>query len=603
MKSSITRKRHNRFATVPATFLALVLAFGLAAPAQEAAGPAEAEMSAAPEEGYSDVVTLNVQEASLKQVLNAFSRQTGKNIVIGPDVTGNVTMRLSNTPWQDALDVILKPYGYGYKRVGETIIVSKLEKLVEVEAVEPLVSKVFHLKYLDALAVKEMVESQLSPRGHMSALTVRGQKGWKPESRATRRQEGVTGALARRERDEVTERELEMERLRSKTIVVIDIPAVIARITEILDKVDSMPMQVLIEARFVEVNANFLQDVGFEFGTGATGAQTPGVQPVAVGGAGGVFGVGAQSISGTLEPSAFDATSSEVSDTRPFNAGLSLLFRQLTDVQFEMILHMLEEDDTANLLSAPRILALNDQEATILVGTKYPIIETDQSGETGTTSTSLDYYEDIGIQLNVIPQICENDYVRMIINPKVSTLISTTFAVTAGSETVLTPYPLLSTREAETQILVKSGETVVIGGLIEDNEETSELKVPFLGDIPILGRLFKRETLNNDKKDLLIFLTATIRLSAAEITEEDLAEAAAVEPPILAPEAAVEEEAAPAVVLEETIPEEEPVDPEKKAEAERLAREAAERELEAERIREAQRKAKEQQQNGPDAAE
>ncbi|MBL7075965.1 MAG: type II and III secretion system protein [Kiritimatiellae bacterium] len=185
---------------------------------------------------------------------------------------------------------------------------------------------------------------------------------------------------------------------------------------------------------------------------------------------------------------------------------------------------MMEEDVRANLLSSPRVMTLNDQEATIMVGTKYPIIESQTSASgssSGSISTSLDYYENIGIQLNVIPQICDNNSVRMVVNPKVRTLISTTSGKTGEQGNIsLTEYPILSTREAETHILVQSGETIVIGGLLEDQESKTTLSVPFLGAIPLIGRLFRREAIDNRKMDLLIFLTATIIDSESDMVDE-----------------------------------------------------------------------------------
>lgn len=455
-----------------------------------------------------ELVTLNVQNADITQVLHAFSRQTGKSVVIGPDVTGEVTMRLTDIPWDDALDVILKPYGYGYRTVGETIVVNRLEKMVTAEAIEPIVARVFALKYLDASDVKEVVESQLSPRGHMSVLTVRGQKGWKFEASGTSRrsQQGGVASIGKRERIE----EEKGAQVRSKTLVVADIESVIEKVAAILEEVDQMPGQVLIEARFLEVNADRLQDLGVEFGTGATGAEGPGVQanPYEAGGA--VYGVGAQQISGGVQPQNFPPEAA-IGSTHPFDSGLSFVFQRLTETQFQILLHAVQEDLSANILSAPRILTLNNQEATIIVGTKFPIIESDVTGDRAIVSTSLEYYEDIGIQLNVVPQICDNEFISMIIHPAVTDQVGTQAGRTGTeSDIPLTEFPVLSTREVETQIMVKSGQTIVIGGLLTDQETVSEIKVPILGDLPLLGYLFRRETHNREKVDLLIFLTATV---------------------------------------------------------------------------------------------
>jgi type II secretory pathway component GspD/PulD (secretin) len=449
-------------------------------------------------EVYADKVSINVQGGNLVQVLSAF--------------------------WQDALDVILKPYGYGYQQVGEAIVVNALDKFQTVEQQEPLASRVYHLKYLDAAAVQDMIEAQLTARGNWSALTIRGQRGWAYEDTARSGRRGAGGSLDRRQRATIDDkRVLEDIKLRSKTLVVVDTAAVLEKVAAMLQEVDVKPIQILIESRFVEVSSDFLQDIGVEFGTGPNATQVASVQPVNLEGNGNLVGIGVRQTGGGVKPASF-APQTELGGTAPYQAGLSLLFQQLSDLQFEALLHMMEEDVRANLLSSPRVITLNDQEATIMVGTKYPIIQSDTSGSgvSATISTSLDYYENIGIQLNVIPQICDNNSIRMVVNPKVRTLISTTSGKTGEQGNIsLTEYPILSTREAETHILVQSGETIVIGGLLEDQESKTTLSVPILGSIPLIGRLFRREAVDNRKMDLLIFLSATIIDSESEMMDEE----------------------------------------------------------------------------------
>lgn len=462
----------------------------------------------------SDVVSISIDNADITQVLTAFSLQTGRSIVIGPEVTGLVTMRLNDVPWDQALEVMLAPYGFGYKSIGETIVVNALDKIVEAESVEPLQSRVFRLRYLDATDIKEAIQAQLSARGHFSVLSVRGQKGWRFESASgaganNRRFSGVS-ALGKLERDIADN---ESDQVKSKVFIVADIRSVLERIDSILDEIDLPPVQILIEARFVEVTENLLRDIGVEFGTGLTGAEDPGVQSQLYRDGSSVFAGGLQSISGTVDPSAFEPKSEGLNSTTPFNAGMSLMFQQLTDTQFQVLLHLLEEDEDANFLSAPRVMTLDNQEATIIVGTKFPIIRSDVTGQSGAVSTSLEYYENIGIQLNVVPQVCDTDKVNMIVHPAVTTqigVVSARAGAGSGDSIPLTEYPVLDTREAETQILLNNGQTVVIGGLLQDREKSTVLKVPYMGDIPLLGRLFRRDVIDNNKLDLLIFLTATL---------------------------------------------------------------------------------------------
>ena len=159
-----------------------------------------------------------------------------------------------------------------------------------------------------------------------------------------------------------------------------------------------------------------------------------------------------------------------------------------------------------NLLSAPQITTLNNQEAAIMVGQKYPILKGEV--EEGILTTSLDYYQDIGIQLNVIPQISGDNQINMIVHPSVTSYSTTVDAYSGGD--IVAQYPIILTREAETQVLINDGDAIVIGGLMKDVKSESVIGVPFLKDIPLLGLLFKRTTVNVEKIDLLIFISAHI---------------------------------------------------------------------------------------------
>ncbi len=512
------------------TFLFLVIGLAmlglsggavLAQTTTPAAVTPETELSA-------DLVTINVDEGMIVQVLNAFSRQTGRSIVVGPEVTGKVTARLSNVQWRDALDAILRPYGYGYYLVGDTIIVTAIDKLPRVApsvtsgassgtsatlTAPPKVLRIFTLRYLDAADVEAVIKSQLSPGGTIGRLTMQSQS-WKETGGNSVQNNTSSESLGRLNRFSEN-----VEQVKGKTFVVVDTADVIKQIEAILSQLDKMPTQVQIEAKFVEVRADLLRDVGFEWGTGAGGASTPGVKTVGTTGGGKLYAAGAQQISGTVKPAGFVAQSSGLSGTQPFNAGLSLAFQKLTDFQFEVLLHLLEEDASYNVLSSPRVLTMNNQDAVIIVGTKLPIIKSDTSagGTAGsaTTSTTLERYEDIGIKLKVLPQVCEDNFINLIVHPSVRDLLSyqsgKVSSGAAGATVSLTEYPVVATREAETQVMVKSGQTIVIGGMIRESKQTTQFKVPFLGSIPLLGVLFRRDTVSTEKIELLIFLTARIR--------------------------------------------------------------------------------------------
>jgi type IV pilus assembly protein PilQ len=457
----------------------------------------------------SEFVTINVKDANIAEVLKAYSLQTGQSIVVGPDVVSdNVNVRLNNIPWEEALDVILKPYGFGYRVVGDTIVISKLENIVTVEGIEPLVSKVYILSYLDAYDVKEICEAQLSGRGKISILKNKGLPGWEfgggnAQSGSSSSQTGL--GTMKREKTESIEK--------SKKLIITDVPSNVSRIEKVLEELDQVPTQVLIESRFIEISSGDLRDLGLDFATGNNGLSTPGVQ-VANPGKADQWGVEKNDSLG-LTPAAFDPLTDTLSASLPYNSGLQLLYSRIGGSEFELLIHALEENGDVNVLSAPRILTQNNQEAAILVGEKFPIIESQNNSAgtgNGTTSTSLKYYENIGIQMNVIPQVCADNYINMIVHPVVSSIDGFESGVvsTGGDEGSLTRYPRLKVREAQTQILLQSEDTVAIGGLQNEVEQDSVYGIPFLKDIPFLGRLFRRETTSTKKIDLLILIKASV---------------------------------------------------------------------------------------------
>jgi general secretion pathway protein D len=307
----------------------------------------------------------------------------------------------------------------------------------------------------------------------------------------------------------------------------------------------------------MEVNEDLLRDIGMQMGG-----------TVKIDGSS--IGIGEKFFNAS--PNAFTPLSGDVTGKSALST-----FGQITasGSDWNLLISALQEDENTKTLSAPRILTLNNQEATIIVGRKYPIIESDVSGggNSDSVTVSLDYYENIGIQLNVVPQICADGYINMLVHPSVSSIesfVSAGVGTTTGANNVpLAEYPVIKVRDAETQTLVADGETIVIGGLLEERTTDGVFKIPLLGDIPFLGHLFRRDTKDTATVDLLIFLKATVVTEANyDLIIEPLAEeeivviAVPVEEEIVVIAAPVEEEivviSAP---VEETIEMEEEVVP------------------------------------------
>jgi len=465
-------------------------------------------------------VTLDFKDADIRNVLKIISLKAGVNIVATPEVMGNVNIRLENVPWEKALEVILKTYGFAYEKVGNIIMVAPIEKLTaqkkqesELHQIQPTVTEVFYLKYIDAQDAKKALEPQLSPRGKITVLEMTGQAGWEfGGEELGKRKRATEGRVSR-----------------SKVLIISDVPSVIDNIKELLKKIDVLPQQILIEAKLIEVNHDKLMEIGFNWGTGTEGPTSLSTNRQVVDtywhnvDSSGNVTAGSYKEVVTLPTVPLNTKGTKIlgAQSIPASGVGELIFQKLTGTEFEAVFKALEEKKYANTLSSPHILTLNNQEASILIGTKYPLLKTSVSTETGAiTGTTLDRYQNIGIQLNVVPQIVGNDKINLIIHPAVSTYSTTVKAVSSTGIT-MAEYPIILTREADTQILIKDGETVVIGGLLTDKKSKTVSGIPILKDIPILGLLFQKRSDETEKVDLLIFITAHI-VKEGEFSPEEI---------------------------------------------------------------------------------
>lgn len=464
-----------------------------------------------PERSEPGLLSLDFRSADIQTVLQALGRKAGINIVTGSEVTGEVTVHLENVSWERALETVVDTAGLAYEKQDNVIMVTtpdqmkaRRQAMRELVEIEPVITKVIQLRYLEAGDVQSFLEPQLTAQGKISILEMTGQKGW---NFGAAEAGGGGGSQETRERRN-------RETARSKAIVVTDTPTTIDRIEKILAKVDVLPRQILIEARVMEVNRDLLRDLGLEVGTGSSSTSINTSSGFVSSTSGRTFSqqslnkdtgqndlasFGGSALNQFLSPTTFIPQTTGLTAA---NTGLSLLFRKLRGTQLELLLRALEEDVRTNTLSSPHILTLSGQEARILIGEKFPILNTQVSGTTSTTTTTtLDYYQDIGIELFVVPQVGGDNHVDMIIHPVVS---SRTGSVGTNE------YPILDIREAETQVIMEHGDTIVIGGLLKDVKAKSRVGLPFLGKLPFIGPVFSRTTTNVSKIDLLIFITAKI---------------------------------------------------------------------------------------------
>jgi type IV pilus assembly protein PilQ len=424
-------------------------------------------------------LTLNFQEIETRAVLQLLADASGQNIVVSDSVTGNVTLRLQNVPWDQALDIVLRTKGLDKRKQDNVIIVAPQEELAsrekadlaskkDIQELAPLRSDYLQVNYAKASDMAALLKSQtgtlLSSRGSVSV-------------------------------DE-----------RTNTLLLQDTSDRLADIRRLVATLDIPVRQVLIEARIVIVNDDFKRDLGARIGyttaqaNGANGiwttSGTAAATDTAIGSAlanrtGTTTGI--QVPTGANAPQRYNVNLPVASPAGSFALGL-LGSNYIVDLE----LSAAQAETRAEVISSPRVITANQKEATIEQGTEIPY---QQSASSGATTVS---FKKAVLSLKVTPQITPDN--RIILDLDVKKDSVGTITVLSGGVNV----PSIDTKEIVTQVLMNDGQTVVLGGVLETNHRDDQTKVPYLGDIPILGNLFKTTTKTNNKDELLIFVTPKI---------------------------------------------------------------------------------------------
>ncbi len=464
--------------------------------------------------------TLVFNNTDIRDVLRLIADEYNLNMVMSDDVTGAVTLRLRGASLQNTLDAILAGRGYDYDIVDNIIRVGKTETIQGERnqrssrlGQEPLETEVLVLKYLDANDLKDFVKSMLTKRGRVEVLASRPYRGFRfgtqsSSSAGSASAGGGSGALGAftgagvsstgstgrgvsgggdvsgliRARDED-------DQPRSNTMMIVDIRTQIQKIKETIAKVDIQPRQILIDTKILEVNPKTLEDLGFDLQSNLHAGGTENTALTDINSGASQTGVNTNILGNTF-PSNSDA-------------GIHTVFTKLRGEDLTVTLHALAQDSRTKTLSSPRILTIENQEAAILVGEQFPIFQSSITDQ-GTTTESLSYFQPIGISLQVVAQVTPNNEISMIVHPTVSSL----GAFVTGTSGLT--QPRINTREADTRVLIKNGETLVIGGLLQDENAEKYFSVPVLDHVPVLGRLFSRRQKSVDQRNLLIFITPRI---------------------------------------------------------------------------------------------
>jgi type IV pilus assembly protein PilQ len=426
-------------------------------------------------------LTLNFQNIETRAVLQLLADASGQNIVVSDTVQGNVTLRLQNVPWDQALDIVLKTKGLD-KRVTDNVIVvgpseeisarekAELAARKDLQELAPLRSEYLQVNYAKASDLAELIKTQgnslLSQRGSVAV-------------------------------DE-----------RTNTLLLQDSADKLADVRRLVATLDIPIRQVLIEARIAIVNDDFSRELGVR--AGYTGIRQNGSNGVGI-------------VSGSLEATDIGLSSAldnlqntgspypinvpvEGDASRRYGVNLPvqspagrLAFMLLgSDYIVDLELSAAQAEGRGEIVSSPRVITSNQREASIEQGVEIPYQESASSG-----AATISFKKAV-LALKVTPQITPDNRIILDLNVKKDSVGQV--IVTSGGVNV----PSIDTREITTQVLVNDGQTVVLGGILETERRDSETKVPYLGDVPVLGRLFKTTRKENDKRELLIFVTPKI---------------------------------------------------------------------------------------------
>lgn len=464
-------------------------------------------------QGYAgEKLSLNFQRVDVRDVLKVIADFTGKNIVVSDSVSGSVTIGLKDVPWDQALDVIMKSKGLDMRVNGSVISIAPAEEFAakekaqltaeaERETLEALRTEVFSLKYQKAMDFRNMLLG--GGAGAIGAST----------SSSMSMGTSTGGSSAGRMNRILSPRGSVTFDARTNTIFVQDTPKKLEEIQAIINKVDVPVKQVMIESRMVIASNTFSKALGARFGISQTG--TPGsntnlsiggtlgnkatayTAPTTAGGTG-TYTLGTQG--GTVQSATLgnyiissNGQPDLMSNLPVTNAygGIALSLLKLSaNLLLNLELSALEADARGKVISSPRVTTANQQKARIAQGVEIPYQTATSSGATAVS------FKKAELSLEVTPQITPDQKIIMDLDVRKDS---------KGEET--SGGVAINTQNVQTQVLVGNGETVVLGGIYEQVSRKSTDKVPFFGDLPVVGYAFKRNTKQEDKTELLIFIT------------------------------------------------------------------------------------------------
>ncbi len=447
------------------------------------------------------LVSFNFQDIPVRSLLQLIADASQLNIVVADSVQGNVTLRLNNVPWDQALDIVLRSKQLDQRRRGDVIWVAPAAEIAELEQkkleahskkqeLEPLDNIFIQVNYAKAEDLANLISGEGS-----------GQGG------------GGGGNKLLSDRGSVTYDE------RTNTLLVTDVPDRLRVIQDLVDTLDRSVQQVQIESRIVVASEKFGDELGVRFGvtgshedrygniisTGGSAAALDRMNNAAL-----INRYNSSSGSGLPTVTPDDESSSPIAGppigerlnvnlpAAASSAGRWAMSILAADYLLDLELSALETEDRGEVISSPRVITANQTQAVIKQGVQIPYEEATSSG-----ATSIQFKE-ATLSLEVTPLITPDERVDLTLNVKQDAIGQEVSTALGGS------VPSIDTRSVQTRVLVSNGQTVVLGGIYEQVRRTTRSKVPVLGDIPGLGALFRNKAVQDEKAELLIFVTPTI---------------------------------------------------------------------------------------------
>lgn len=432
-------------------------------------------------------VDLHVKDEDLSSVLEMLAMQSQKNIITSKGVSGRVTASLYGVTFTEALDNILHPNGFGYIEQGNFIHVYTIEELVKIqESLKKRIAKVIYLNYINAEDAKNLVEPLRSERG---------------EIRVPKR----TDAFIIPETSPVGKDDFAL----ASSIVVIDYEDNVAAIEKLVAELDTRPAQVLVEATVLQVSLTEANAFGVDFSIIGdlqftdfinTGGPLSAAEALTAGGLG-AAGSG-------FSPPDNQGTAIGSLPGNTLNGPASFKLGVISD-DISIFLRALDEVTDTTIISNPKVLSLNRQPARVLVGRRVGYLKT-TSSETSTV-TEPDFL-DTGTQLHFRPFVAKDGSIRMELKPQISEAIIREAADAGGAVQTI---PDLVTQEIVTNVIVRDGQSIVLGGLFRESTTMTRRQVPMLGDIPIVGAAFRGNDDNTQRSEIVFVITPSIVTDAA----------------------------------------------------------------------------------------